>query len=119
MNWWLENFWILLAGMIILISGIFALIMYCICKRLLRQGKTWKISNSSNRNWKKEEMIYENVYLPPLPPRHVPVLEETANSAPQENENQYPYSTIKKVSVPYTEPNSDYDDVDISHVYRN
>uniref|UniRef100_A0A4X2JTW0 SLP adaptor and CSK interacting membrane protein n=1 Tax=Vombatus ursinus TaxID=29139 RepID=A0A4X2JTW0_VOMUR len=76
MNWWLENFWILLAGTIILVSVTLALVMYCICRRLLRQGKKWKISKSVKRTQKDEETIYENVTneppvcSPPLPPRN-------------------------------------------------
>uniref|UniRef100_A0A7N4NPG3 SLP adaptor and CSK interacting membrane protein n=1 Tax=Sarcophilus harrisii TaxID=9305 RepID=A0A7N4NPG3_SARHA len=126
MDWRLENFWILLAGMIILVSGTLALVMYCICKRLLRQGKNWEISTSSKYN-QKDDQTYENVIdetsmsLPPLPPRNVPVSANTFNYALQENESQQPYSTVmkKRVSVPdHIEPISDYDDVDIS-IYRN
>ncbi|XP_068945263.1 SLP adapter and CSK-interacting membrane protein [Petaurus breviceps papuanus] len=127
MNWWLENFWILLAGAIILVSGTLALVMYCICKRLLRQGRNWKISKSLKHHQKDEEMIYENVTneppvcLPPLPPRNILASENTVY-APQEEESQQPYSTVmkKKVSASsYIEPISDYDDVDISNMYRN
>ncbi|XP_036622166.1 SLP adapter and CSK-interacting membrane protein [Trichosurus vulpecula] len=128
MNWWLENFWILLAVTIILVSGTLALVMYCICKRLLKEGKNWRIPRSLKRHKKNEEMIYENVIkespmsLPPLPPRDIPATENTVNYHPQENESQQPYSTImkKKVSFSgYVEPTADYDDVDISYIYRN
>ncbi|XP_020861432.1 SLP adapter and CSK-interacting membrane protein [Phascolarctos cinereus] len=128
MNWWLQNFWILLAGTIILVSVTLALVMYCICRRLLRQGKKWKIPNSFKRTQKDEDMVYENVTneptvcSPPLPPRSVPASENAVNHTPQENESQQPYSTVMKktVSVPsYIEAISDYDDVDISYTYEN
>lgn len=44
MDWWRDNFWIVLAVAIILVSSGLGLILYCACRLLLRQGKggrTW------------------------------------------------------------------------------
>lgn len=44
MDWWRDNFWIILAVAIIIISVVLGLILFCICRRLLRQGNghlTW------------------------------------------------------------------------------
>uniref|UniRef100_A0A5F8GM06 SLP adaptor and CSK interacting membrane protein n=1 Tax=Monodelphis domestica TaxID=13616 RepID=A0A5F8GM06_MONDO len=122
MNWWLKHFWILLASTIILVSVTMALVLYCICRRLLRQGKNWKITKSWKHNNKDREEVYENcingmpVSLPPLPPRNVPSSEAIAHDSQHEDKSQISYSTImkKRVSIPsYIEPTADYDDVDI------
>lgn len=44
MDWWRDKFWIILAAAIITVSVVLGLILYCVCRRLLRQGNshlTW------------------------------------------------------------------------------
>lgn len=44
MDWWRDNFWIILAVAIVLVSTSLGLILYCACRQLLRQGNgspTW------------------------------------------------------------------------------
>ncbi|XP_053425232.1 SLP adapter and CSK-interacting membrane protein isoform X2 [Nycticebus coucang] len=125
MSWWRNNFWIILAVAIIIVSVGLGLILFCVCRWHLRQGKKWKIANPLKQNKTDEEKMYENVHnhspvhLPPLPPRD---LLSSQESAPQETPNQPPdtYSLINKVkhmknvSIPsYIEPEDDYDDVEM------
>lgn len=38
MSWWRDNFWILLAAAIIVVSLVLGLILYCVYRRQFRQG---------------------------------------------------------------------------------
>ncbi|XP_023586890.1 SLP adapter and CSK-interacting membrane protein isoform X1 [Trichechus manatus latirostris] len=124
MPWWKDKFWIFLAGAIIVTSVSLGLILYCVCRRLFRQGKKLKTAKPLKQN-EDEEMTYENVLnqspgkLPPLPPRDLPSLED-ASPADTQSEPPAAYSSIhkvkkaKRVSIPsYIEPEDDYDDVEI------
>ncbi|XP_063574043.1 SLP adapter and CSK-interacting membrane protein isoform X1 [Pongo abelii] len=125
MSWWRNNFWIILAVAIIVVSVGLGLILYCVCKWQLRRGKKWEIAKPLKHKQADEEKMYENVLnespvqLPPLPPRNWPSLED---SSPQETPSQPPatYSLVNKVknkktvSIPsYIEPEDDYDDVEL------
>lgn len=121
MQWVRSNFWIILAVTIILVSAVLGLIIYGICRCLLRKGKKLEITKTLKQKQKNEEKMYENVQspLPPLPPRGLP---SSAGALPQEHLSQPPvtYSLVNKVgkktaSIPsYIEPENDYDDVEIS-----
>ncbi|XP_044939129.1 SLP adapter and CSK-interacting membrane protein isoform X1 [Mustela putorius furo] len=125
MDWWRDNFWIILAVAIILVSSGLGLILYCACRQLLRQGKKWEVATPREDKQRDEEKMYENVLnepsvqLPPLPPRGVLFPEHTF---PQETPSEPPatYSRVNKLrdkktmSIPsYIEPLDDYDDVEI------
>ncbi|EFB18905.1 hypothetical protein PANDA_019176, partial [Ailuropoda melanoleuca] len=124
MDWWRDNFWIILAVAIVLVSTSLGLILYCACRQLLRQGKKWEIAKPWEEKQRDEETMYENVLnespvqLPPLPPRGLLFPEHTL---PQETPSPPPatYSLVNKVrskteSIPsYIEPLDDYDDVEI------
>nr|XP_036307963.1 SLP adapter and CSK-interacting membrane protein isoform X1 [Pipistrellus kuhlii] len=125
MDWWRDNFWIILAVAIIIVSVVLGLIMFCVCRRLLRQGGKLNIARPLNQRHNDEEMMYENVIdqspgqLPPLPPRGLP---SQHSDSPQETPSQPPptYSLVNKdrnvktVSIPsYIEPDGDYDDVEM------
>ncbi|KAM5215304.1 SLP adapter and CSK-interacting membrane protein isoform 2-T2 [Hipposideros larvatus] len=131
MGWWKDNFWIILAVAMIVVSMVLGLILYCICRRLLRQGKKLNISKPVKQKPRDEEMMYENVLndspvqLPPLPPRDLLSQQDTC---PQETLSKPPvmYSLVNKVrnmktiSIPsYIEPECDYDDVEISADMEN
>uniref|UniRef100_A0A8D2K590 SLP adaptor and CSK interacting membrane protein n=1 Tax=Theropithecus gelada TaxID=9565 RepID=A0A8D2K590_THEGE len=83
MSWWRNNFWIILAVAIIVVSVGLGLILYCVCKWQLRQGKKWEIAKPLKNKQADEEKMYENVLnespvqLPPLPPRNWPSLEDS------------------------------------------
>ncbi|XP_036194710.1 SLP adapter and CSK-interacting membrane protein isoform X1 [Myotis myotis] len=125
MDWWRDNFWIILAVAIIIVSVVLGLILFCICRRLLRQGGKLNIARPLNQRLNDEEMMYENVLdqspgqLPPLPPRG---LLSQHDASPQETRSEPPpaYSSVNKdrnvktVSIPsYIEPEGDYDDVEM------
>ncbi|XP_030874753.1 SLP adapter and CSK-interacting membrane protein isoform X1 [Mirounga angustirostris] len=124
MDWWRDNFWIIIAVAIILVSSSLGLILYCVCRQLLGQGKKWEVAKPWVEKQGDEEKMYENVnesqvQLPPLPPRGLLFPEHTL---PQESPSQPPatYSLVNKVrnkktaSIPsYIEPLDDYDDVEI------
>uniref|UniRef100_A0A2I3HX19 SLP adaptor and CSK interacting membrane protein n=1 Tax=Nomascus leucogenys TaxID=61853 RepID=A0A2I3HX19_NOMLE len=82
MSWWRNNFWIILAVAIIVVSVGLGLILYCVCKWQLRRGKKWEIAKPLKHK-QDEEKTYENVLnespvqLPPLPPRNWPSLEDS------------------------------------------
>lgn len=40
MDWWRDNFWLILAVAIIFVSAGLGIILFCVCRRLLRQGMT-------------------------------------------------------------------------------
>ncbi|XP_007523270.3 SLP adapter and CSK-interacting membrane protein [Erinaceus europaeus] len=124
MQWLRRNFWIILAVTIITVSVLLGLMIYGICRWLLRKGKKLEITKTWKQKQKDDEKMYENVSqspagLPPLPPRG---LLSSADSTPQERLHQPPvmYSKVIKAgkktpSIPsYIEPEDDYDDVDIS-----
>ncbi|XP_054367114.1 SLP adapter and CSK-interacting membrane protein isoform X2 [Mirounga angustirostris] len=74
MDWWRDNFWIIIAVAIILVSSSLGLILYCVCRQLLGQGKKWEVAKPWVEKQGDEEKMYENVnesqvQLPPLPPR--------------------------------------------------
>ncbi|KAI2580818.1 SLP adaptor and CSK interacting membrane protein [Homo sapiens] len=83
MSWWRNNFWIILAVAIIVVSVGLGLILYCVCKWQLRRGKKWEIAKPLKHKQVDEEKMYENVLnespvqLPPLPPRNWPSLEDS------------------------------------------
>lgn len=115
-----RNFWIILAVSISIVSLSLSLILYCICRWLIRRGNKLEISNNLKRNQRDEENMYENVgnqspvQLPPLPPR--PLL-SSEDASPQEAISQLPAIVKKKkiASIPsYFEPEDDYDDVEMS-----
>ncbi|XP_077602978.1 SLP adapter and CSK-interacting membrane protein [Crocuta crocuta] len=125
MDWWRDNFLMILAVAIVIVSVGLGLILYCICRQLLRQGKKWDVAKSSGNGHSDEEKMYENVLneppvqLPPLPPRGLLFPE---HAPPQDAPSPPPatYSLVNKVrnkktvSIPsYIEPLDDYDDVEI------
>ncbi|KAM5306991.1 SLP adapter and CSK-interacting membrane protein isoform 1-T1 [Glossophaga mutica] len=125
MDWWKDNFWIILAVAIIIVSLVLGLIMCCVCRWLFRRGKKLEIAKPWKQKQKDEEMMYENVLnqssvqLPPLPPRD---FLSQQDASPQETASVPPatYSLVNKVrnketvSIPsYIEPECDYDDVEI------
>ncbi|XP_006899870.1 PREDICTED: SLP adapter and CSK-interacting membrane protein-like [Elephantulus edwardii] len=118
MDWWRDNFWIVLAVTIIVVSVGLGLILFCVCK-------SWVVAKPLKQNQRDEEKVYENVLnqsqiqLPPLPPRTFPSPED---APPQKTPSQQlsTYSSVHKdrnkntVSIPsYIEPEEDYDDVAI------
>ncbi|XP_037349125.2 SLP adapter and CSK-interacting membrane protein [Talpa occidentalis] len=127
MQWLRKNFWVSIAVTIIIVSVGLGLLLFCICRWLLRREKKLEIVKNLKQKRRDEEMMYENVLsqlpdqLPPLPPRHLPSPED---ASPQEPPGQLPtttYSSVNKVghkktvSIPsYIEPEDDYDDVEIS-----
>ncbi|XP_012868683.1 PREDICTED: SLP adapter and CSK-interacting membrane protein [Dipodomys ordii] len=125
MTWWKDYFWIILAVAIIVVSLILGLILFCVCRWQLRQGKKWEIATPLSQNQGDEEKMYENVFkqspglIPPLPPRGSL---SPGDSTLQDSENQSPakYTSVKKFknkkifSFPGDiEPEDDYDDVEI------
>lgn len=125
MDWWRDNFWLILAVAIIFVSAGLGIILFCVCRRLLRQGNKWAVAKPLKQQQRDEEKTYENVtdqfsvQLPPLPPRGMLSPEKTS---PQETPSLPPaaYSSVNKVrnkkivAVPsYVEPENDYDDVDV------
>ncbi|XP_039725631.1 SLP adapter and CSK-interacting membrane protein isoform X1 [Pteropus medius] len=125
MDWWRDNFWIILAVAIVIVSVVLGLILYCVCRRLLTQGsKKMKITKPLKQIQRDDEMMYENVnqspdQLPPLPPRN---LLSQLDTSPQETASKptETYSLVNKVrnkkttSIPsYVELECDYDDVEI------
>ncbi|MEJ1273187.1 SLP adaptor and CSK interacting membrane protein [Cricetulus griseus] len=59
MSWWRDNFWIILAVAIVVVSLVLGLILYCVCRRQFRQGKKWAIAKPSKHNGRDEEKMYE------------------------------------------------------------
>nr|XP_025861458.1 SLP adapter and CSK-interacting membrane protein [Vulpes vulpes] len=125
MDWWRDNFWIILAVAIIVVSTGLGLILYCACRQLLRQGKKWEIAKPLEEKRRDDEKMYENVHneplvqLPPLPPRGLLFPEHTFPQEPPSQPSST-YSLVNKVrnkktvSIPsYIEPLDDYDDVEI------
>ncbi|XP_038615749.1 SLP adapter and CSK-interacting membrane protein [Tachyglossus aculeatus] len=137
MSWWRENFWLLMAVAIVVVSLTIGLLMYCICKKQLARGESWPIPKSLKQKPKKEERMYENFrnetpeYVPPLPPRNLP-LDDTFPGVSQDGPTQPgdAYSSVnrdrrpEKRSSSYDEPDADlyiepeegYDDVEIPAV---
>lgn len=44
MSWWRDNFWIILAVAIVVVSLVLGLILYCVCRRQFRQGNDGQIT---------------------------------------------------------------------------
>lgn len=125
MDWWRDNFWIILAMAIIIVSVVLGLILFCICRHLLRQGRKLDIARPLNQRHDDEEIMYENVpdqspgQLPPLPPRG---LLSQQDASPQETPREPPSTyalvnearNVKTVFIPsYFEPEGDYDDIEM------
>ncbi|XP_043333010.1 SLP adapter and CSK-interacting membrane protein isoform X1 [Cervus canadensis] len=126
MDWWKDNFWIILAVAIIFTSVSLGTILFCVCRCLFRQGKKLEISKSLKQKPRDEEMMYENVteqfsvQLPPLPPRDMLSPEVASPQETPSRPTPAAYSSVHKVrnkktiTVPsYIEPEEDYDDVDV------
>uniref|UniRef100_A0A8C9JRB8 SLP adaptor and CSK interacting membrane protein n=1 Tax=Panthera tigris altaica TaxID=74533 RepID=A0A8C9JRB8_PANTA len=103
-----DNFWAVLAVAICIVSVSLALILYCACRQLLRQGKRWDVAKPLGRG-----------QIQPPAPRKVQTF--SCALVPQDTPSQPPatYSLVNKVrnktlSIPsYIEPLDDYDDVEI------
>ncbi|KAM4843316.1 SLP adapter and CSK-interacting membrane protein [Thomomys bottae] len=125
MSWWKDYFWIILAVAIMGVSLILGLILFCVCRWHLRQGKKWEIAKPLSQRQRDEEKMYENVVnqspgpVPPLPPRGSL---SPRDSTPQDSSSQSPakYTSVKKFKNKKifsfhsnNEPEDDYDDVEI------
>uniref|UniRef100_A0A8C6CG10 SLP adaptor and CSK interacting membrane protein n=1 Tax=Monodon monoceros TaxID=40151 RepID=A0A8C6CG10_MONMO len=122
MDWWRNNFWIILAVAIIFVCVGLSIFLFCVCRCLFRQGNDhliWAGGGRGGERWLSANVTNQfSVQLPPLPPRGV-LSPEVAS--PQETPSRPPaaYSSVPKVrnkktvAVPsYIEPDDDYDDVD-------
>lgn len=61
MDWWRDNFWLILAVAIIFVSAGLGIILFCVCRRLLRQGNKWAVAKPLKQQQRDEEKTYENV----------------------------------------------------------
>uniref|UniRef100_A0A8C0DVP5 Uncharacterized protein n=1 Tax=Balaenoptera musculus TaxID=9771 RepID=A0A8C0DVP5_BALMU len=59
MDWWRDNFWIILAVAIIFVSVGLSIFLFCVCRHLFRQGKKWEITKPLKQKQRDEETMYE------------------------------------------------------------
>uniref|UniRef100_A0A8C3VRC3 SLP adapter and CSK-interacting membrane protein n=1 Tax=Catagonus wagneri TaxID=51154 RepID=A0A8C3VRC3_9CETA len=131
LDWWRDNFWLILAVAIIFVSTSLGIILFCVCRRLLRQGMTILCCHQDG------ELVHQEVKQSPKPNAE-PLGQKYINTiasntflcilAPQETSSLPPaaYSSVNKVqkkktvaALSYMEPENDYDDVDVPASMEN
>uniref|UniRef100_A0A8C4M9F6 SLP adaptor and CSK interacting membrane protein n=1 Tax=Equus asinus asinus TaxID=83772 RepID=A0A8C4M9F6_EQUAS len=112
MDWWKRNFWIILAVTIIIVSTGLSIILYCVCRLLLRQGRGEEQWLSEHRplgqNYVDTVALHLRTYLCFLAPQETPSPPPATYTLVNKLRNK------KVTSIPsYVEPEEDYDDVAI------
>uniref|UniRef100_A0A8C9CYK4 Uncharacterized protein n=1 Tax=Phocoena sinus TaxID=42100 RepID=A0A8C9CYK4_PHOSS len=59
MDWWRDNFWIILAVAIIFVCVGLSIFLFCVCRCLFRQGKKCEIAKPLKQKQRDEETMYE------------------------------------------------------------